>query len=81
MPLTDPNAYAFSHSDGSGLTVREYFACHIMSGLMNIELSEPAKTMGYRQLLSHTAISAVHAADALIAALNAKQEVSPDVPT
>lgn len=61
---TDPDALAFPPGvyGGNSLTIREYFACHIMAGFNCAERSAPPRTF---------AAFAVANADALIAALNA----------
>lgn len=62
-PKTVPHADAFTGDQGGGLTKREYFACHILSGTR--------LDVGDRIDRERAVTAAVEAADALIAALNA----------
>lgn len=60
-----PTYLANGDPDGMGLTKREYFALHLMAGMMAASDDPDSKSF---------ASGAVHAADTLIAALNAPTE-------
>jgi hypothetical protein len=64
--MTDPNDFAFppGYDGGMSLSIREYFACHIMGHLI-------LSSQDVRCVVRDLPERAVEYADALIAALNA----------
>jgi hypothetical protein len=62
-PTTRPHSPAHGSEYGAGMTIREYYAGQILSGLVNLR----------PETMSLVAADAVKWADALIAALNIQQ--------
>jgi hypothetical protein len=75
---TDPHEYAFPQPNvdeaGNGLTIREYFACHVLAGFA----ADPSQCLengeSFKDFQERITNAAVGWADALVAALDKPKE-------